>query len=378
MLNRADISHTIPGDNSIRGGGYMGGSIQYDKKMRRYCIAVYWQGKHHRIWFNPHTGEKFYDRRQAQKLLGVIQDEVDRGAFHPRFWRPDSPLIVREYYKEWLDAVDVSAKTKRDYAGYFKNHIIPQIGGIDIRHIRYKHLEKLHKDLSLSTKGKYNVMGALKTMLRWAYKSEDIARMPGFPRLSFDLPEIEYLTLEQQDEILKHIPEADRPIFEFGMEYGLRTQEVRALKKDCITDDEVIIKRSFSDNVLQDHTKTHQVRRGPMTDAAQDILSRARVSLTPFVFVRKDGKPYTNKNLNAIWRKACQAAGVNIKMQNAFRHSLGCQLLDQGADLELVRDILGHTKTEMTRRYVRRNPATVRKWLEERRKVVPLRKKGRE
>jgi len=103
----------------------MGGSIQLDKKSRRYYISVYWQGQHHKIWANPHTGEKFYDRRQAQKVLGVIQDEVDRGAFHPRYWKPESPLIVSEYYLEWLKNVDVSDKTRRDYAGYFKNHINP-------------------------------------------------------------------------------------------------------------------------------------------------------------------------------------------------------------------------------------------------------------
>lgn len=57
----------------------MGGSIQFEKKSRRYYIAVYWQGKHHKIWSNPTTREPFYDRRQAQKLLGAIQNEVDRG-----------------------------------------------------------------------------------------------------------------------------------------------------------------------------------------------------------------------------------------------------------------------------------------------------------
>ena len=94
------------------------------------------------------------------------------------------------------------------------------------------------------------------------------------------------------------------------------------------------------------------------------------------MFVRSDGKPYTNKNLNAIWKAACKIAGVNIKLQAAFRHSLGCQLLDQGADLELVRDVLGHTKTEMTRRYAKRNPASMKDVLEARRKVVSIKKEG--
>ena len=33
---------------------------------------------------------------------------------------------------------------------------------------------------------------------------------------------IEYLTLEQQEKMIDAIPERDRLIFEFGMEYGLR------------------------------------------------------------------------------------------------------------------------------------------------------------
>ncbi len=361
-------------DKNNRGVGFMGGSIQYDKKSRRHYIAVYWDGKHHKIWQNPNTGEKFYDERQAIKLLGVIQTEVDRGDFNPKYWKPESPLTVAVYSKEWLSGISVSAKTARDYQGYFKNHINPKIGAMDIRHIRFKHLSKLYNDLALSPKGKYNVMGALKSMLRWAYQSEDIKAMPPFPKLGFELPEIEYLTIEQQNFILSFIPEVHRPVFEFGMEYGLRTQEVRALQRDCITGDLVIIRRSFSDNTLKETTKTGKIRKEPLTTHAKQILELMPKHLSPFVFVRKDGKPYTNKNLNTIWRAACKKAGISIKLQNALRHSLGCQLLDQGEELELVRDILGHTKTEMTRRYARRNPALMRDALEKRHKVIDLNK----
>jgi integrase len=362
---------TIP--EPYKGVGCMSGSIQYSKKGRRYYISVYWQGKYHKIWSNPATHEKFYDKRQARRILTAIRHEIDQGAFNPKQWKPENPLILNTYYEGWLKSNPKrSEKTNRDYKGYFINHTLPNIGDMDIRHIRYKHLEKLYNSLKLSDKAKYNVLGALRTMLRWAYRSEDIQQIPPFPVLSFELPEIEYLTFEQQEKIISFIPEDDRPIFEFGMEYGLRTQEVRALQKDCITDETVLIKRSFSDNTLQEHTKTKKTRVEPMTEAADEIISRARKTLSPFIFVRKDGNPYSNKNMNTIWRKACKAAGINIKLQAAFRHSLGCQLLDQGEDLELVRDVLGHTKSDMTRRYAKRNPATVRAALEKRRKVIPL------
>jgi site-specific recombinase XerD len=63
--------------------------------------------------------------------------------------------------------------------------------------------------------------------------------------------------------------------------------------------------------------------------------------IAPYLFVRADGKPYTNKNLNRIWHDACKKAGIEIKLYNAIRHSLGCQLLDEGHDLSLVQEILG-------------------------------------
>jgi integrase len=95
--------------------------------------------------------------------------------------------------------------------------------------------------------------------------------------------------------------------------------------------------------------------------------------LSPFVFVRDGGKPYTSKNLNKIWHDACGKVEINIKMYNGVRHSLGCQLLDMGYDLSLVQDQLGHTKPEMTRRYAKRAPKALADALEARRgKVIKI------
>jgi len=68
-------------------------------------------------------------------------------------------------------------------------------------------------------------------------------------------------------------------------------------------------------------------------------------NLSPFVFVRDDGKPYTSKNLNKIWHETCTKVGIKIKLYNGVRHSLGCQLLDMGYDLSLVQDQIRAYKT---------------------------------
>ncbi len=121
-------------------------------------------------------------------------------------------------------------------------------------------LVKFHKWIPRGNKGKYNVVSTLKTMLRYAWKNEDILKVPPFPELSYTRPEIEYITLEQQNTILSHIPERHRPIFQFIMEYGCRPGEARALQKDCIVNGQIIIRRAFSNNILRETTKTGKMK----------------------------------------------------------------------------------------------------------------------
>ena len=134
--------------------------------------------------------------------------------------------------------------------------------------------------------------------MQYAYKSEDIQKVPLFPRLSYQEPEIEYLQYEEQAQIFDAIPEHHRPIFQFMMEYGVRSGEAMALQKDCIKTDTITIKRAFSDNRLCETTKTKLIRHIPITENMGTILKSMPLKLSPFVFTRTDGKPYTSKKLN--------------------------------------------------------------------------------
>ena len=197
-------------------------------------------------------------------------------------------------------------------------------------------------------------MEALKAMVRWAYSNEEIKHVPPFPKMSMgESPEIEYLTIEQQDKVLAEIPAQDTPVFRFAMEYGLRVGEVRAIKRDAIKGEKIYIKRAFSDNDLKESTKTGEIRSYDLTPKAKEIIEGQK-HFGEYIFIRTDGKPYTDKNLNRIWHEAEEKAGIKIKLYNAIRHSLGCQLLDEGHDLSLVQEVLGHKSASMTRRYAKR------------------------
>lgn len=350
----------------------MGGSVHFDKQSKRWFISIYWESKRYKIFRHPVTQEPFHAEKSAEKILDRIRSEIDYGEFYPKSYFPDSPLSISQYAIEWLQCIDVSPNTLKDYRSSVKNYIIPFFENKDIRRIRYNDLVKFHKWIKRTDKGKYNVMSCLRTMLRYAWRNEDINKVPPFPKLSYELPEIEYLSFEQQNKVIEQIPERDRPIFYFMQEYGVRPGEARALQRDCVTDAEIIIKRAFADNTLRESTKNGKVRRYELTDFMNEVFSSIQLNISPFLFLRDDGKPYTSKNLNKLWHEACGKVGTKIKMYNAFRHSLGCQLLDQGEDLDLVREQLGHSKMEMTRRYAKRSQGKLTDALNKRRKVVAI------
>lgn len=337
--------------------GFNGGTVQ--PHGNRFYVQLYWNGTTEKFWSVLIQGQwhPIKNPDNADKLLKAIREEIDRDreGFDPRSFRPGNPLCIEIYYKTWLSQIDTTVKTKRDYRTAIAKHAIPFFGSDkDIRKFRKAELTAFQKQLPLSDKGRYNVMGALKSMVKWAYSNEEIKHVPPFPKLTMgESPEIEYLTIDQQDKVLTEIPAQDTPIFRFAMEYGLRVGEVRAIKRDAIKNGKVYIKRAFSDNDLRETTKTGEIRAYDLTPAAQDIVDGQK-HLKEYLFIRGDGKPYTDKNLNRIWHEAGAKAGIEIKLYNAIRHSLGCQLLDEGNDLSLVQEVLGHKNPAMTRRYAKR------------------------
>ncbi len=217
-------------------------------------------------------------------------------------------------------------------------------------------------------------MIALKALCNFAVKDGVLKKAPAFPLLiKTQKKDPEYLTYEEQQKVIETMPEEHRPVFQFGMEFGLRVGEVRALKKDCIEDEEVIIKRSFSQWELRETTKTYRIRRLPMTTRAKEILQNNRLSFSDYLFTYDGQRPYHERKMREIFTTACKLAGVKITQKNALRHSLGCQLLDEGVDIKTVSDIYGHATMDTTRIYVRRIPQRILNALENRGKVVLLR-----
>lgn len=226
---------------------------------------------------------------------------------------------------------------------------------MDLREIRKYHIEELLNDLPshLSLKTKKNILTLLHKIFNDARESELLTHMPGFPKIDAPEPQIRWIPRDWQEKIIAEITERDRPIFIFIRTWGVRPGEARALMWDCVDFEQEIItiKRTFSGagcTHLRESTKTRRIRYLPFTDELRETFNRVR-GISGFVFRNSQGRPYT-ADISRTWNAAREKAACpyNVTLYQGTRHSFATQHPDK---LDLVRQVLGHTRTDMTRRY---------------------------
>lgn len=353
-------------------GGYMGGSYHWHEPAKRFYISIYHAGQRHRIW--QYQNEPIWHEKTANKLLNKIRAEIDSGDFDIRAYLPDSPLNILAYSETWLKSSTACANTKRVHRSAIKKAVEVLGDKCTVKELNYSKFARIQHEVQASDKWRNAVLIALKALCNFAVKDGVLKKSPAFPPLiKTQKKDPEYLTYEEQQKVIEAMPEEHRPVFRFGMEFGLRVGEVRALKKDCIEGEEVIIKRSFSQWELRETTKTYRIRRLPLTTKAKEILQNNRPSFSDYLFTYDGQRPYHERKMRLIWTTACNITGVKINQKNALRHSLGCQLLDEGVDIKTVSDIYGHATMDTTRVYVRRIPNRIKSALENRGKVIQIR-----
>ena len=96
----------------------------------------------------------------------------------------------------------------------------------------------------------------------------------------------------------------------------------------------------------------------PPGEAAKERPTRFDAGVPPLerlVFPScKTGKALNIRQLNRLFHKACEAAGIAKPVTlHSLRHSFATHLLDQGTDIRLIQAVLGHDKLDTTARYTR-------------------------
>lgn len=145
----------------------------------------------------------------------------------------------------------------------------------------------------------------------------------------------------------------DRAMFELAYAAGLRAEEIVNLDvRDADPDAEQV-------RVLGKGSKTRVVPAGePAWRAVARYLERGRPALLqdpePALFVSKTGRRLSTsdvrRRLNSWVRRAAVQGGVT---PHTLRHSFATHLLEGGADLRAIQELLGHATISTTQTYTR-------------------------
>jgi integrase/recombinase XerD len=96
----------------------------------------------------------------------------------------------------------------------------------------------------------------------------------------------------------------------------------------------------------------------PAVAAIRAYLTELRPSLVqavpeiPWVFVSRGGRALTREMLWILVKKYVRRSGLNAKISpHSLRHSFATHLLEGGADLRTVQELLGHANIRTTQHY---------------------------
>ena len=168
----------------------------------------------------------------------------------------------------------------------------------------------------------------------------------------------EFLFYEEMDQLLTSIDVNERfglrnrAMLELMYACGLRVSEVINLRLRDIDFYEMIVR------IVGKGSKERLIPFYPLvSDYLHAYIDQERLLLIgdkkhDIVFVNKDGNGLTTRGVQYLLNKQVDKAGLKMKVHpHMFRHSFATHLLDNGADLRMVQELLGHEFLTTTQIY---------------------------
>lgn len=279
-------------------------------------------------------------------------------------WNKSDSEIVRNYYRylklernysgNTLDAYERDVTKLIDYLQPLGYTVI-DVTADDIHNF----VATLH-DLSIGPVSQCRVLSGLRSFFRYlvldGYRPDDPMEFVESPQTGEHLPEV--LTADEVDMMEETADQSkpegvrNRAIIEVLFSCGLRVSELVALKFSDVFMTERYIR------VLGKGSKERFV---PMSGkAVRELLAwtlrREEFDPKPgeedYIFISRRGKHLTRTMVLIMVKRMAEAAGIDKTISpHTLRHSFATALLEGGADLRVIQELLGHERIDTTEIY---------------------------
>lgn len=276
-------------------------------------------------------------------------------------------------YDRDLRARSAAERTRRAYAvdlGGFVEWASPQgLGPGDVRH---RDVRRYAAALSAAGGAPATVarkLAAIRGLYGFLVRTERAGQNPAelvpSPKRSQKLPKV--LSSEQMRSLLERIPARtplelrDRAMLELAYSCGLRCEEIVNLDEGALdfeTEQLRVLGKGSKERILPVGEPAQRALRSYMEHGRRALATDPR---QPALFLSKSGRRLSNSDVTrrlGLWtREAAIAAGVS---PHSLRHSFATHLLEGGADLRTIQELLGHASISTTQVYTRVDAARLR------------------
>ncbi len=285
-------------------------------------------------------------------------------------------VLVEDFLQHLRHERGQAEHTQRTYAAllhkfvvWAEQHGLSDWNSVELRHLmaflqyeRERALANQPKDSPrrLSSESLYLEIAALRAFYRFAENEKllpaNVAENLSLPRRWKRLPKA--LTSQEIDKLLApETPETpqnlcDQAVLELAYASGLRLAELRGLRLEQLHLDAGFI------NVVGKGNKERVVPVGrKAVEALERYLSEGRPRLVSprspaNVFLTKRGTPFAQVTLWLRIKQRVRRAGIARNVTpHMLRHSFATHLLDHGADLRVIQELLGHASISTTEVY---------------------------
>jgi len=326
------------------------------------------------------TAEALPLRSLAEKFLGMMRDE--RGA---------SEHTLRAYSREVRGFAEFLTEALGEGAA---------MSSVEHGHIRAYMGLLLEKGLTKASVAR--ALAAIRSWFKWAAKAGLVESNPALlvstPKLPKHLPRVP--SMEEVNRVLDSLqqgsgsrvqgpaneggdeggswPERERVIFELLYGCGIRNSELVGLDMDAI---------HWRDDAVRVFGKGKKERLVPLGDAAGEavraylpqrqvkleaaglgrlvydgpLLIRLRVGVGARTAVR-----LTTRSVGRIVKSIALSGGLAADVHpHTLRHAFGTHMLEEGADLRAIQEMLGHERLSTTQRYTQLTVGQVQKVYDE-------------
>ncbi len=350
-------------------------------------VELYSNGKKFKYYRDSKNPNEKLGFLQAFSLIKEINDSItkEQSSFNPSEWQPDNIKARRlvnvierwiEQKKEEFKGGELSYGTLHAYQSRIKNHL-SKLGHLDVKEIKFSDLEIFKDNLpkTLKLKTKREILNTLHAAMRWMWRKGIISEVPPFPIIKGNdaAPSIA-LSIEDQTDALKKIPEQHRDVFEFEFETGIRPGETCALKiKDIdFQNRSMRVQRTFTMRRLREADKEAHKKTVPLSERALEIARACSASRFPedWLFLHpRTGRHYTIHRLALLWKMT----GTPCTHYEGSRHSF-CTQISEVADGVAAQALMRHADSRSTARYTHNRTEYLRDVLSRRSspRVLPI------